>query len=96
MAHAFEAADIELPITYELNALPAMKDLVMEGAGSAIVNRSSIATEVKQGKIEARKIDADNMNFDVFLTLSRAAQHSRAAIATAELIQEIASAHFKP
>lgn len=94
MAAAFEKAGLEFQVAYEIDALPAMKDLVRSGAGSAIVSHSAVRSDVAAGLLESRRIDSDNMQFDVHLTLSRAGEYSRAAQAAAEVIRELATSYF--
>lgn len=96
MVNAFAAAGLEFKVTYEIDALPAMKDLVRLGAGVAILARSSVKRDLETGELETRRIDSDAMTFDVFLLFSRVAEHSRAANAAADVIRTSAAALFHP
>ncbi len=94
MAEAFKEADLEMNIAYEIDALPAMKELVRSGAGVSILSRSSVRRDVEVGELETRRIDSPRMHFAAHLMYSRAAEHSRAARAAAEVIKETAAGIF--
>ena len=96
MEEAFKAADVEMQIAYEIDALPAMKELVRRGAGVAILARSSVARDVEKGDVETRTIDSPLMTFGAHLMYSKTAEHSRAARAAAEVIQDTAAQFFRP
>ena len=96
MADAFKEAGLEFRIAYEVDALQAMKELVRAGAGVAMLARSSVAREVELGDVETRTIDSPAMSFDLYLVYSRAAEHSRAARAAAEVIKQSAEEIFGP
>ncbi len=94
MAEVFKEAGVEFKLAYELDALPAMKDLVRTGAGAAILTRSSVVRDVQRGVLKALSIDSDRTSFDVHLVYSRASQHSRAARAAGEVIKQSADEFF--
>lgn len=96
MEEAFKAADVEMQITYEIDALPAMKELVRRGAGVAILARSSVARDVEKGDVETRTIDSPLMTFGAHLMYSKSAEHSRAARAAADVIRDTAAQFFQP
>ncbi len=96
MAEVFKEEGVEFNLAYELDALPAMKDLVRSGAGCAILARSSVVRDVERGILETRRIDSNRMGFDVHLAYSRSSQHSRAARAAGEVIKESAVEFFSP
>lgn len=94
MAEVFKEAGLDFELTFELDALPAMKDLVRAGEGAAILTRASVIRDVQRGILEVRSIDSDKMSFDVHLLFSRASQHSRAARAAGEVLQALAKEFF--
>ncbi|MFK7954852.1 MAG: LysR family transcriptional regulator [Lysobacterales bacterium] len=94
MAEVFKEAGVEFNLAYELDALPAMKDLVRAGAGAAILTRSSVVRDVQRGIVSARHIQSSRMSFDVLLAYSRSSQHSRAARAAGAVIEESAPEFF--
>ncbi|MEM8981462.1 MAG: LysR family transcriptional regulator [Pseudomonadota bacterium] len=96
MTEAFSAADLDMDIAYEIDALPAMKDLVRTGAGVSILTRSSVLRDVEIGDVETRTIDSPLMTFAAHLMYSRSAEHSRAARAAADVIKQTASEFLKP
>jgi LysR family nitrogen assimilation transcriptional regulator len=88
MADAFKQYDLPFDPVFEIDALPAIKDLVRNGGGVSIVARSAVARELENGEVEVRSIRADNMFFNVYLLMSKSAQYSRAAQGVAEIIRE--------
>nr|XP_061809738.1 nitrogen assimilation regulatory protein nac-like [Nerophis lumbriciformis] len=94
MAEVFKEAGVEFELAFELDALPAMKDLVRAGAGTAILTRSSVVRDVQRGILKARHIDSEGMMFDVHLVYSRSSQHSRAARAAGAVIEQSAPEFF--
>lgn len=89
MADAFKQNELPFSPVFEIDALPAIKDLVRDGGGVSIVARSAVAREVENGELEVRSIRAENMFFNVYLLMSNTAQYSRAAQGVAEIIREI-------
>lgn len=94
MSDAFKQHDLPFEPMYEIDALPAIKDLVRSGAGASIVSRSAVTREVEQGEVEIRSIRAENMFFHVYLLMSKPAKHSRAAHCVAEVIRETVAEVF--
>ncbi len=94
MADAFKQQGLPFSPAFEIDGLPAIKDLVRNGAGAAIVARSAIARELENGEVEVRSIHADNMVFNVYLLISKSAAHSRAAQGVAEIIRETVAEVF--
>lgn len=94
MSEAFTAAGHAFEPQYEIDALPAMKDLVLSGAGVCILARSSVDRQVASGEVEVRSIKADNMSFNLYMLMSKGAAHSRAAQGVAELVREIGGKIF--
>ncbi|MFK8052922.1 MAG: LysR family transcriptional regulator [Woeseiaceae bacterium] len=94
MAEAFKNAGIEFRPHFEIDALPAIKDLIRSGAGVSILARSSVDHEVANGEVELRTIEADNMRFNVYLLMSKTAMHSRAAQCVADSIRELSGEIF--
>ncbi|MFK8016430.1 MAG: LysR family transcriptional regulator [Gammaproteobacteria bacterium] len=88
MTDAFKDSGLEFTPAFEIDALPAMKDLVRSGAGAAILAKSSVTREVAHKDVEIRRIDAQNMFFHVYLLMSKSALHSRAAQGVAEIIRQ--------
>ena len=95
MDEAFQEAGLTMNIAYEIDALSAMKDLVRSGAAVAILARSSVRRDVEIGEVETRTIDSPHMMFTANLMYSRAAEHSRAARAAAEVIKTTAAEVFR-
>lgn len=94
MADSFKKAGLEFDVTYQIDALSAIKNLVISGAGVSILWRSAVRREVESGELEIRQIASDDMRFGVFILYSKGAQHSRAARAAASVIREIAATFF--
>lgn len=94
LSEAFKSENLEMQTAYEIDAAPAMKELVRIGAGVSILPRSSVLRDVEAGDVEIRTIDNPLMAFDAYLMYSRAAEHSRAARAAADVIKETASRLF--
>jgi LysR family nitrogen assimilation transcriptional regulator len=94
MADAFKQYDLPFDPVFEIDALPAIKDLVRNGGGVSIVARSAVARELENGEVEVRSIRADNMFFNVYLLMSKSAQYSRAAQGVAEIIRETTAEVF--
>ncbi|MEM9530691.1 MAG: LysR family transcriptional regulator [Pseudomonadota bacterium] len=95
MAEVFKEAKVPFEPAYQIDALPAMKDLVRAGAGAALLARSSVVRDIRRGIVEGRRIDSDRMTFDVCLAFSRSSQHSRAARAAAEVVRTAAAEFFE-
>ncbi len=91
MTAAFDAAGVDFAPTYELDTLPAMKELVRVGAGVSILASSACSGEVARGELESRRIDTNGMSFDVYLMYSKAAEHARAARSVATVIRDTAA-----
>jgi LysR family nitrogen assimilation transcriptional regulator len=94
MDDAFKQHGLPFSPAFEIDGLPAIKDLVRNGAGAAIVASSAIARELENGEVEVRSIHADNMLFDVYLLISKSAAYSRAAQGVADIIREIVTEVF--
>ncbi|MEO0576904.1 MAG: LysR family transcriptional regulator [Pseudomonadota bacterium] len=88
MTDAYKEHGLEFTPAFEIDALTAMKDLVRNGAGAAILAKSSVTREFENGEVEVRSIDAKNMFFHVYLLMSKSALHSRAAQGVAEIIRQ--------
>ncbi|MEM7610251.1 MAG: LysR family transcriptional regulator [Pseudomonadota bacterium] len=88
MTDAYKDCGLEFTPAFEIDALPAMKDLVRSGAGAAILSKSSVTRELESGEVELRRIDAKNMFFHVYLLMSKSALHSRAAQGVAEIVRQ--------
>ena len=91
VAHAFEEAGQEFHATYEIDSQHAMKDLVRIGAGVATLPRLAVQQDVEAGELEVRRISSGNVRFEVCMVYAKAARHSRAVDAVAEMIRERAA-----
>ncbi len=94
ITRAFEQAAIPFEPVWEIDALAAIKEMVRSGAGVSLLARSAVQREVERGEMETRRIAAPDLTFDVFLLYSKAALHSRAAAAIAQVIREVSATVF--
>ena len=94
IADAFKVAGVAFAPTYELDALTAMKDLVLDKAGVAILPRSAVSREVADGLLETRTIQAEDLHFDVFMLTAKSAVHHRAVQCTAKTIRQTVAEVF--
>ncbi|MEM7764639.1 MAG: LysR family transcriptional regulator [Pseudomonadota bacterium] len=94
MTDAFREHGFEFSPAFEIDALPAMKDLVVRGAGAAILAKSAVSRELTHGDVEIRTIDAKNMSFNVYLLISKTAWHSKAAQGVADIIRKTSKEIF--
>lgn len=92
---AAAAEGIQLVPAFKLNAMPAIKDLVLTGAGVAILPRSAVHREVDRKEVSAYQIKAKNMKVPVYLAYVAGNPLGRAPLAVAHIVREILSTSLK-
>jgi LysR family nitrogen assimilation transcriptional regulator len=77
-------------IALEIDGVPAILDLVADGAGSAILSRNAVARSVKPSAFSVRAINAPALNIELSTAVSSLRPSTLTQQATLQLIRETA------
>jgi LysR family nitrogen assimilation transcriptional regulator len=84
-AHAIGA---EPNIGFEVRSVPAMKSLILRGAGSGILPYAAVLSEVREGRLLARRVTAPALRRSLYLALRTGTAAPRNAVALRALVRE--------
>jgi LysR family nitrogen assimilation transcriptional regulator len=77
-------------IALEIDGVPAILDLVADGAGSAILSRNAVARSVKPSAFSVRAISSPALNIELSTAVSSLRPSTLTQLATLQLIRETA------
>ena len=77
-------------IALEIDGVPAILDLVADGAGSAILSRNAVARSIKPSAFRVRSISAPALNIELSTAVSSLRPSTLTQLATLQLIRETA------
>ena len=77
-------------IALEIDGVPAILDLVADGAGSAILSRNAVARSIKPSAFSVRAINAPALNIELSTAVSSLRPSTLTQQATLQLIRETA------
>jgi LysR family nitrogen assimilation transcriptional regulator len=77
-------------IALEIDGVPAILDLVADGAGSAILSRNAVARSIKPSAFRVRAISAPALNIELSTAVSSLRPSTLTQLATLQLIRETA------
>jgi LysR family nitrogen assimilation transcriptional regulator len=81
---------IKLNIRTEIDALTQIKALVRRGLGVSVLSHSAVFEELERGELRAARLIDPNLERSVYLAKPTGRPISRAAMATAELLEDCA------
>ena len=83
-----EISNASLKVAFEVDSVPAIKDMVRRGLGATILPYGAVRAEVEEGKFHARRIDDARLHRTMYLAYSNTRLPSKAIIAISQLIEE--------
>lgn len=86
---AAKEIDIMLESPHDVDSVPAIKELVLRGIGSGLLSYCTVAAEVKDGRLVARRIIDPEVKRTVSLVYSRMGVSSKALMAVCNEIRTI-------
>ncbi len=86
---AAHSRGIELNVVLEIDSVTAMKEMVVNGVGFAILPPGSVRREVEDGRILIRRIEKPELSRNMYLAYSGKRHTSKAAGAVRELLRDV-------
>lgn len=86
---AARARDFDLNVVLEIDSVTAMKEMVVNGVGYAILPLGSVKREVEDGRVAARRFDRPSLSRNMYLAYSGKRHTSKAAAAIRELMRDV-------
>lgn len=87
--HSAERAGVELNVIAEVDAMPQLKDLAMQGIAYSILSYSAVRQELSEGRLAAARIVRPSIARSVYLCRLAGAPQSIAARKVGNLIRDI-------
>lgn len=88
VTRAAHAIGVQPNIAFEVRSIPAMKSLILRGAGAGILPYASVISEVRDGRLIARRITAPALRRTLYLALRAGHTPLRNEVALHALIRE--------
>jgi LysR family nitrogen assimilation transcriptional regulator len=89
---SFVTAGISCNPTYEVDAVPAIKSLVMQGEGVAVLPRHAVEGEEKLGLLSAHSLDDPSLYIPLCVIYRAKQQVTRATVATLDSVRSVFAA----
>lgn len=88
VSRAAQDIGVKPRIAFEVRSIPAIKSLVLRGAGSAVLPYASVLDDVRGGRLLARRITSPALRRTLYLATCNAQGGLRHAIALRRLVRE--------
>lgn len=88
VTRAAQAIGVQPNIAFEVRSIPAMKSLILRGAGAGILPYASVLSEVREGRLLARRITAPALRRTLYLVFRAGHAPLRNEVALRALVRE--------
>lgn len=88
VTRAAQAIGVQPNIAFEVRSIPAMKSLILRGAGSGILPYAAVLSEVREGRLLARRLTAPALRRCLYLAVRSGTASPRNAVALRALVRE--------
>jgi len=88
---AFLILGVTPNITFEIDGVPAILDLVADGAGNAVLTRHAVSSSIRPSAYKTRRIKNPDLSIEVALATSSKRPSTRIQRQTIELLKRVAN-----
>ncbi|HEY1329266.1 MAG TPA: LysR substrate-binding domain-containing protein [Casimicrobiaceae bacterium] len=88
VTRAAQAIGAQPNIAFEVRSIPAMKSLILRGAGSGVLPYAAVLSEVREGRLLARRVTAPALRRALYLAVRTGSASPRNAVALRALVRE--------
>jgi LysR family nitrogen assimilation transcriptional regulator len=88
VTRAAQAIGAQPNIAFEVRSIPAMKNLILRGAGSGILPYAAVLPEVREGRLNARRVTAPALRRSLYLAVRTGTASPRNAVALRALVRD--------
>jgi LysR family nitrogen assimilation transcriptional regulator len=93
VTRAAEAIGAQPSIAFEVRSVPAMKSLILRGAGAGVLPYAAVLAEVREKRLLARRVTAPALRRTLFLAMRAGAASPRNAVALRALVRDSLRGH---
>jgi LysR family nitrogen assimilation transcriptional regulator len=87
IVRAAQAIGAEPNVAFEVRSIPAMKSLILRGTGSGILPFAAVLSEVREGRLLARRVTAPALRRTLYLAVRTGTASPRNAVALRALVR---------